>query len=570
VLWSLVLASLLAGCGQSFRRFPTTTPPVWDDVADRRAYGPRPEEYYSPFVWDGADQMIFRPLARLLAVEATAEAVDVNAMDEVPDSSWYENRLSRHDLTSEEFVQAACEGTPPDATGPWTIVAAKPNGANPGFMMEAQNGNRYLLKFDSGHQPERATSADVVGSILYWAAGYHAPCNRIVYFDPAILHVGEGVTVEQGTHEVPLTLDMLADIWPAAPHLPDGRVRAAASQLLPGRPVGPWRYEGTRDHDPNDVIPHQERRELRGAYVLASWINHWDSREQNTLGVWMSSDETNGHIRHYYLDFGESFGSLWAIEGISRRFGHSSYFDFPHVAEDFLTLGLIPRPWNDAHYGPAGETLGYYDVRRFVADLWQPAYPNPSFLRATERDKAWMARIVAKMRPEDIQAAVDAAQIHAPVVRRELYRILMGRRELILKRWLRDLSPLTSPSIEPTVEGDGARMCLQDLAVHAGIVEPIHRPYWARGWIHTGGASVTPIEVGSLSRRDPDKVCVGLPRAPNVSPDHAAYLVVDVAALHDIDDERSAPLRVHMVQLSATDYRVVGIERPYDRDRPGR
>ena len=64
------------------------------------------------------------------------------------------------------------------------------------------------------------------------------------------------------------------------------------------------------------------------------------------MNVWLAADEsdpdsTPGHIRHYYLDLGDCFGSDWDFEMLSKRLGHAYYLDFGYVAEDFVTLGLI-------------------------------------------------------------------------------------------------------------------------------------------------------------------------------------------------------------------------------------
>ena len=69
------------------------------------------------------------------------------------------------------------------------------------------------------------------------------------------------------------------------PRLADGRVRVTASRYLAGRPIGPFRYYGTRTDDPNDVIPHENRRELRGLRLFAAWTNHDDTRAHNTQDV---------------------------------------------------------------------------------------------------------------------------------------------------------------------------------------------------------------------------------------------------------------------------------------------
>lgn len=562
----VVLAALaLPGCGAQLRRFPAAEP-MWVDVEDRRAYAPPPDDYYSPFGWDGADQMLFRPMARFFAADASSEAINVNAMDEVPDSSWFENRVGRQLMPASRVVRASCEEQPLDPTRPWTITDAKPNGANPGFIIEGPDGRKFLLKYDSLMQPERATSADVIGSILYWAAGYHVPCNRIVYFDRDVLQIADDATADIGGEEVPLTFEMLAEAFDRAPRNADGQMRAVASRFLPGRPIGPWRYEGVRLDDPNDVVPHEHRRELRGAYVIASWINHFDSREQNTLSIWIEGEGETGHVQHDYIDWGDSFGSMWGIEGISRRLGHASYLDMRFLLVDFVTLGLIPRPWNEARLGPTGQNLGYFDTARFVADTWRPGYPNPAFNQSTEHDNAWMARILANFTDEHLVATLAAARMTDRLVHDELLRILRGRRDILLRRWLTELSPLTWPRVEATA--DGARLCMRDQAVASHIVDPAVRPYWARAWVHAGGDALEPMPVGPKARRGAADVCVGLPSVSSASAEAPAYLIVDVAG-HFVDGDDSPPARVHLYQLGATEYRVVGLERPDDLEPPG-
>lgn len=556
IRFALALATWVAGCGGTVtHRFPLAEPMWVDD--DMRAFSPPPEEYVSPFAWDGADQMIFRPLAMFFAARAVGEAVNVNAMDEVPDSSWFHNRVGRRAMSTDELVRAACDEPPLDPAGPFTVTDAKPNGANPGFIIRDPEGRPFLLKFDSEAQAERATAADVIGSILYWAAGYHTPCNRIVYFDRAVLRIGEGATAENAHGvEEPLTLAHIQTALDKgdSSRRPDGTYRGLSSRFLPGRPLGPWRYEGTRPGDPNDVVPHEDRRDLRGGYVLASWLNHFDSREQNTLSTWIAGDDGAGYVRHNYIDFGDSFGSLWEVQGISRRLGHAYYLDIPYLMEDLVTLGLVPRPWHSNRYGPAGADLGYYAVEGFVPDRWRPGYPNPAFGRATERDSAWMARILAHLREREIHAIVAEARIERDALREELARVLIGRRRLILERWFRTLSPLTHPRLEAT--DDGVRMCLRDLAVHAGLREARARRYEARAFSHDG-RSVSPVPIAPPAASG-ERVCVALPRAAG-----EAYLIVDVGSL-----DEPGPARVHVHRISTTEYRVVGLERPEDATPP--
>lgn len=562
----LALSAVAVGCGGGLRQFPLEEP-LWDDPDRRPVPGP-PQEYESPFAWDAADQTIFRPVSRFFAVDPAGEAVNVNAMDEVPDSSWFTNRVGMAEVTEEALERGPCpERVLDPQEGPWTVTDAKPNGANPGFIIEDPDGRKWLLKFDGLDQPERATAADVIGSRIYWAAGYYAPCNLVVFFDRSVLRIDPEAEAENAEGEdVPMRQEHVETVLAAGVRDGDGRYRASASLFLEGKPLGPWRYQGTRDDDPNDVVAHEDRRDLRGMYVLASWLNHFDSREQNTLATWIEGDDGRGHVRHNLIDFGDSFGSIWEYEGITRRLGHAYYLDIPYLAEDFVTLGLIERPWDDPEYGAAGRVFAYYDVDSFVPDRWRAGYPNPAFGRMSERDAAWMARIIARIDDETLATLVEQGRIQSDVAREELMRILRGRREKILRRWFQEVSPLAHPRI--VERGGQAELCMEDLAVTGGVAPPEQRWYAGRAYL---GESLTraPLE-GLRATGDPDAhVCAPLPEVPGASPQGPRYLIVDVAGLTGREDERN-PARVHLYHLGGEQYRIVGLERPYGSEPPER
>ena len=67
--------------------------------------------------------------------------------------------------------------------------------------------------------------------------------------------------------------DLLRDV----PFRSDGSVQVVASKFLSGKPIGPYDFQGTRSDDPNDIFPHQDRRELRALQIFAAWMNHNDS-----------------------------------------------------------------------------------------------------------------------------------------------------------------------------------------------------------------------------------------------------------------------------------------------------
>jgi hypothetical protein len=463
----------------------------------------------------------------------------VNSLDEVPDSSWFSNRIGRAPMTVDEVRHGPCDPRPIPLNGPdgsILIDQGKMNGANPGFRVRLPDGRRYMLKADGAGEPERATGATTVAARIYHAAGWWAACDSVVYLRPAIFSLEPGLTVTDNSgvtrpFDRPALARLLADASRRGP-----LVRMSASEWLPGRPLGPFRYEGVRRDDPNDVIPHEDRRDLRGARLIAAWLNHFDAREQNTMSVWLSADPDDpdaspGHVRHYYLDLGDCFGSQWAWDGISRRLGHAYYLDFAYVAADFLTLGFIVRPWDRARVRPGQEIFGYYAAQPFDPAGWKPGYPNPAFERMTEGDGAWAARIIARFGDAHLAAAVTAGDFTDPRHDAYLAEVLARRRDAILRRYLAVLSPITDLSVE------NGGLCGVDLARRSGLWPAPEFRYGAA--VEPGGArpAVDALEDGRL--------CVALPAGPG-------YRIVTLT-----NGQAPGRLRAHL-----QDGRVIALERP--------
>jgi hypothetical protein len=557
---ALIVALLSLGCGAApVRRF-TRREPLWVDEDDH-AFSPRPAAWYSPYIWDGVDNSAMRPLSELFALELDHEATNVNALDEVPASSWFTNRLSRSPLPPERVARGACEDESPsvpgvddDVTGPFLITRGKPDGSTRGFFVRDREGREYLMKPDDLVQPERGTAADAIGAAVFWAAGYFVPCNRVVYIAPSALTLDpEAEVVHTDGQRAPLTRAFVDEVLGETAVDASGRHRFVLSRFIEGEPISPWRYEGTWDADPNDVVPHEERRDMRGMFVLSAWLSHIDSRQENTLATWIAAEGERGHVRHYLIDFSDSLGILHPPQSLARRFGHAGYIDFQYIFEDFATFGLLDRPWNRVGYGRAGRTLGYYDVDTFEPAEWRPGYPNPAYDRMTERDAAWMARIVARFGDAHIHALVGRGRFSSPVVARELERILRERRDRILARWLTRLSPLTSPRLEDDPDIEGAeRLCLEDRAVTSGFRDAATRHYEVQAF-GLDSARARPVAVEP--RRD--GVCIAL--LEEVGAPTSDYLLVDVVARTD-DRETTGPLRVH-VELAGSALHVLGLER---------
>lgn len=509
----------LAACSAGVPHFPVRDPMLRDPDLVPVAYPCRPDrkhpgkeictpETFEDFMyWDLADKSVFRPTAKFFAVRPGGEAVDVNALDEVPDSSWFENRAGVRALTEDEKRGGYCAGQEllPESPEPgsWKVDQGKMDGVTPGFRVNVPGRGKFMLKADRLVTPLRASTAEAVGARLYWAAGFHAPCNFVHSLDPKVLTVEPGITATTADGvKKPFDAKALESVFAQSGRGKDGRVRMGVSQWLPGRALGPFKYDGVKQDDPHDVVPHQDRRELRGGRLMAAWIGHYDVREQNSMATWMASDTAHpdsspGWVKHWYLDFGDSLGVQTLIDDLSRRYGRAYLFSPGEIFVDFVTFGAIQHPWEKAAW--PNKLFPYFSAGDFDPEAWVPGYPNPAFSRMTENDGAWMARIIARIDDDIVAAAVEAADLPAPDAL-FLRDALIGRRSSILRRYLARVSPLGNVAVE------GNALCATDLAARSGLFRGF--AYDARWGANESEPGTTlPLERGPAGR-----VCFALPR----------------------------------------------------------
>jgi len=401
---------------------------------------PMPPKRGISYDYDGYEQSFARPIARALdpvrlvrRVTGRREAENVDAADRVQlPSTWWQPRVGYKPVSVAAMLTGPGPGTGP-APGPWTIVKAKTEGVSRGFEMKDATGQRFAVKFDPPNFPELGSAADVICSHLFWAAGYNVPDNTIAWFRREDLRIGKDAKHLADGRDVPITEPYLYELLKGLTPEADGRYRVIASRYLPGKPIGEWRFTGCRKGDVEDRVPHELRREIRGMFPIAAWVNHTDCSARNTLDTYVT-DGGRSFVRHWLLDFSGCLGSA-SIGPQPLEAGHEYFVDWGAAGRKLVTLGIPRQRW-EKQVDPKLRGVGIVDAATFDPDAWKTYIPNPAFDDRTERDERWGARIVAAMSDDLIRAAVELGHLSDPRSSEYLVRILEERRDAVARRWL--------------------------------------------------------------------------------------------------------------------------------------
>jgi hypothetical protein len=523
-----------------FRNAPVVTALVDEPIAQ-----PAPRPFDREAYW--FDAYLARRTVRALEVRPAARAGNVNALDEVPDSGWFENRIGGRALGVDELRRGS---TP---RPPFAVIGTKLGGVSPGLRVRDAAGTTYLLKFDRPGDPISETASDVVVQRLLWAVGYHTPEDTIITFTQGDLRLDPRAHLRDARgQQRAMTATDLGQVLGGVGRRPDGSYRGLLSKLLPGVPMGGYAQEGRRADDVNDRVPHEERREVRGTRVFFAWLNHTDVKEDNLFDSWIADPAApgKGRMRHHLVDFGNSLGVFgWQID---RTAGFSQNLDLAYGVRSLVTFGLWQRPWEKISSSPL-PGVGNLESARFDPAGWRSGYTWVPFDRFDRFDGFWAAKILMRVEPAHVAAAVAEGHYDDPRSAAYVAATLIERQRKLGRYYLAQTSALDGFTVAE--HGRGLSLCFQDLlVVHFGAAEPA----LAAGTRHRVGVwdvAGRPLPFTALRPGTPRSCVDGIPTGAGAD----GYTIVGL----DTARAGAAPQRVlvHVARDPAGRPRIIGIRR---------
>ena len=362
--------------------------------------------------------------------EEDRRALNVNTIDEVPESSWFVDRIlsrSGQSMTVEDVARGPGAGRGP-APGPWIVVSGKRQGATPGFTVLDANSERWFIKFDPPNYPEMASGAEVVVTKLFHAIGYHVPENAVAVVRREDLVLTRRVNHRRDERFRPTHARGRCGRDASSGSQAAGRVVSSAREQSTARPTG-WAGFCITGH--GLTTRTMSCRMSTGASCGRSGSSRPGSitttSSPSTRSTRWSATRTGSLSATISIDFGSTLGS-GAVR--PRRFdhGHQYMVEPRSLLTNALSLGFHVRPFERVDY-PDLPSVGRFSADRFDPARWKPEIPNPAFLRARADDLFWGARRVMAFTDEMIGAVVASASYGDERAARHITETLIARRD---------------------------------------------------------------------------------------------------------------------------------------------
>ena len=474
-------------------------------------------------------------------VASGLRAMNINTIDEVADSSWFTNRIGTRPITTAELTRGANVGAPPDPSK-WVLTREKTSGAHPGFTAVDAKGETWFLEFDPTPYPEGATAAVAIATKIFWALGYNQVESFLTTFDPKKASIDPKATLRRPNgkrsrfHE-----DDMNAILERVARKQDGTYRVVAGRLLPGKILGGYRYSGTRPDDPNDLVPHEHRRELRGLRVFGAWTNLTDIKNANAIDT-LITENGKTIVKHYLQDVGSTFGMCndyheWDLS-------YEYFYEGPPSKKRLLTLGFGLSPWQKADYIEY-PSVGKFEAKTWDPRTWRPQTPTMAYMEMRDDDAFWAARRVAAFTDELIRAAVHVGEFSDPAAEKYVADVLIERRDKIKNIYLTHVNPIVNPRL------DAKGLTFENAAVAGGVAKGSIA--YRASWMVFNNAT------GATTPLSETKSATTTIAAPSGLPS-SGFVAVDIAADADAYPTWKQPVRAYFRQ-DGGNWKLVGLDR---------
>ncbi len=525
----LAAACHLVGCAAKPYRF-ADKPVVWK-IPDKQACEiPNTTRYIRMDYYYKV--LVRRPTTQSLTVKPTSRSQDVNALDHIPESSWYTPRLGYREVTAEELATGPRQIGPPQP--PLRVVRAKYLGSNPGFIIADSRDRLYLVKFDPpAFSGIETTTAQIVNR-LFWGFGYNVPEDYLYYLDVDDLDIDPTADIDYD--DLHLVLNRVA---PPS----DGIYRTTMSLLLDGIYLGPIPDTGTRKDDPNDLLPHESRRILRALKVFGAFTNQTDIRIDNSLDVYVGQPGL-GHVRHYLLDFGEAFGGHGAShDRLWDGFAH--IFSFSQLFGNLFKFGLMIDNWEHLTYTP-WQSVGAFEADRFDPATWKETYPYEPIRQSQADDDYWAAKIVASLTPEHLERLIADADYPEPGAAEYMLATLLKRQRKIIDYYFHQVTPVEFLSV------DKGRISFSNHYQATLALDSLKTTYQIKTYNGDGRA------IGEAHRLESTNSHFELHIDSLVSDPDVEYIRLDISTLSE-GEPVARPAQFHFTRPKSGNMRILGV-----------
>ena len=529
----------------------TTAPHFYPDDPIAREPASQDASQARPYEIEQMYEMVYNLFVAPGYKPSGTRAQNINTIDEVPDSSWFTNRIGSRTITADELARGPVAGAAPDPSR-WTLIREKTSGAHPGFTAKDARGETWFLEFDPPYYPEGATGSVIVASKIFWALGYNQVESFLTTFDRKHVEIDPKATIRRPSGaRTPFSQDDINAILEHVAKDKDGTYRVIAGRLIPGTIMGNFLFEGTRPDDPNDLVPHQHRRELRALRVFGAWTNLTDLKAANTIDALTTE---NGHavIKHYLQDVGSTFGMCNDLHEWDLSWEH--FYQSDTTRRRLFSFGFALSPWQTVRYVEY-PSIGKFEGDRFDPRTWKPQTQTTAYMETRDDDAFWATRRIVAFSDELIRAAVRTGQYSDPEAEKYLGDVLIKRRNKIASVYMTAVNPIVAPRLD----GNG-RLTFENAAVAAGAAAApaAYRASWMLFDNATG-------ETRPLSESRSATTSIDAPRG--LATGAGSMVAVDISAESDAHPAWKRPIRAYF-RRGGDGWTLVGLER-MPEDQPG-